>query len=80
MIDLIGVDSSMISAAGYDPETSTLVVLFNNGKAYEYHGVPAAEYQGLMAAESKGSYMRDHIIDFYPYAHYKGRGRKANMS
>lgn len=77
MIDLIGVDSSMISAAGYDPETSTLVVLFNNGKAYEYHGVPAEEYQGLMAAESKGSYMRDHIIDIYPYAIFKGKGKKA---
>ena len=77
MIDLKAVDSSMIAAAGYDPETRTLVVLFNNVKAYEYHGVPQEEYEGLMAAESKGSYMRAHIIDSYPNNIFRGR-RKAS--
>jgi len=65
MIDLTAVESSMIAAAGYDAETRTLVVLFNNGKSYQYEDVPPEEFQGLMAAESKGKYMNSHIIEIY---------------
>jgi hypothetical protein len=76
MVDLVSVESSMIAAAGYDPQASTLVVLFNNGKAYEYSEVPPEIYQGLMEAESKGSYMRANVIDVYPYQVFKGWQRK----
>ena len=73
MVDLKSVESSMIAAAGYELETRTLVVLFNSGKAYEYHGLPQEEYEGLMAAESKGRYMRANIIDYYPHNVFRGR-------
>ena len=76
-MDLISVESSMIAAAGYDPESHTLVVLFNNGKAYDYYDVPSEEYQGLMEAESKGQYMRSHIMGNYSYAPFKGWPKKA---
>ncbi len=72
MVTLIPVDSSMISAAGYDPQRRYLVILFNTGKAYEYFDVPPEEYEGLMAAESKGEYMREHILDMYPYSPFRG--------
>lgn len=61
------VESSMIHAVGYDPETRTLEVVFNSGRLYCYENVPPEEYEGLMAAESKGRYMRANIIDMYPY-------------
>jgi hypothetical protein len=72
MVTLQPVESNMISAAGYDPERQYLLVLFNTGKAYEYYEVPPNEYDGLMAAESKGGYMREHILDQYPYAPFRG--------
>jgi hypothetical protein len=72
MVDLIGVESSMIAAAGYDPERRTLYVVFNSGKVYEYMDVPPEIYDGLMSAESKGSFMNQQIIDSYPYRQFRG--------
>ena len=69
-MELIPVESSMIEAVGYDADTRTLRVVFNGGKIYTYERVPPEEFEGLLAAESKGRYMRDCIIDCYPY--YKG--------
>ncbi len=78
MVTLLPMESNMISAAGYDSERRYLLVLFNTGKAYEYYEVPPEEYNGLMAAGSKGEYMREHILDQYPYAPF--RGWKKQMS
>jgi hypothetical protein len=72
MVTLQPVESNMISAVGYDPERQYLLVLFNTGKAYEYYDVPPDEYDGLMGAESKGGYMREHILDQFPYAPFRG--------
>jgi hypothetical protein len=66
------VESSMLAAVGYDPKLKALVVLFNSGKAYQYLNVPQEVFQGLTEARSKGRYMLDHIIDYYPYAVFKG--------
>jgi hypothetical protein len=71
-MELIPVDSSMIASMGYDPQSRTLVILYNNGKAYEYYNVPPEEYQGLLAAESKGKYINANIKDVYEWAHFKG--------
>lgn len=65
---LTTVESSMIHAVGYDSKTRVLEVVFNSGRTYCYEEVPPKVYKELMAAESKGSYMRDAIIDVYPYA------------
>lgn len=73
---LIPVDSSMISAVGYDPATQTLEVLFNSGKTYVYSGVPQEIYDELMAADSKGSTMRAAIIDVYPYSQVRHKSRR----
>ena len=70
-MQLTTVESSMLHAVGYDPDTHTLEVLFNSGGAYQYYNVPPEEYEGLMEAESKGRYMHEHIIDVYAYAQIK---------
>lgn len=64
-MQLSTVESSMVQAIGYDPETRTLEVIFNNDTKYQYHDVPQEQYQELMNAESKGRYMHAHIIDKY---------------
>jgi hypothetical protein len=66
MAKLVPVESSMIQAVGYDPQTRVLEVLFNSGRTYCYEGVPPEVHQALMAADSKGQYMRAAIIDVYP--------------
>jgi hypothetical protein len=73
---LIEVESSMIQAVGYDPESKELEVLFDSGKTYRYTGVPQEEYEGLLKAESKGRYMRGYIIDVYPDYLVRGKRRR----
>jgi len=66
-IVLIPVESSMVHAVGYDPQTRRLEVVFTSGRVYCYEDVPPEVFQGLLEAESKGHYMRAHVIDVYPY-------------
>jgi predicted RNase H-like HicB family nuclease len=75
MVQLEPVDSSMLAATGYDPDTRTLVVLFNSGKAYQYYDVPQEDYEALMAASSKGKYMHAHVLGYYPYSIFRGWDR-----
>ena len=69
------VESSMIHAVGYDEDTETLEVVFNNGKIYHYFEVSKDVYEGLMDSDSKGSYMRNLIIDCYSYTQIRNQGR-----
>lgn len=59
------VDSSMITAFKYHPESQQLDVIFNRTGIYTYFDVPADIVAGLRKASSKGSYMRYAIIDMY---------------
>lgn len=61
------VDSSMISAFKYDPDSQELDVMFTRTGTYRYFDVPADVVDGLREADSKGSYMRYAIIDMYSY-------------
>ena len=60
------IDSTTIQSVGYDPETETLEIEFQNGRLYRYTGVPEAVYTGLMNAESPGKYFNGEIRDVYP--------------
>lgn len=60
------VTSSNVCSVGYDADSQTLEVEFNNGAVYQYSGVPEYEYTGLMDADSKGSRMHSHIKNQYP--------------
>lgn len=58
-ITLEPVDSTVIEAIGYDPETRTLAVKLHQskrtpGRTYHFSDVPPECYMGLVSAPSKG--------------------------
>jgi len=55
-----GVVSSSILAAGFDNDK--LRITFNNGRTYEYEGVPKSVYEGIFKADSPGLYVRKNIV------------------
>lgn len=57
--------SSMIAAAGYDPDTRTLEIEFTSGRTYTHPGVPPHVYENLLAAESPGRYYNQNIKGVY---------------
>lgn len=69
-------DSSMISAFAYDEAEQILEVAFHNTGVYRYYEVPVEVFEGLRDASSKGSYMRNMIIDMYDYEKKRGRSRR----
>jgi Leucine-rich repeat (LRR) protein len=60
-IPMVPVESSNIEAVGYDSESQTLRVTFNNQKSYDYLGVSEKLHLGLLDSKSKGSYFHTHI-------------------
>lgn len=62
-MNLIPVNSSNLSAIGYD--SGTLYVRFNSGHLYTYSNVPEFVYKNLMGASSKGSYFAANIKNYY---------------
>jgi hypothetical protein len=66
-IEKVYVSSSNIEAIGYDEDSETLRIWFNNGSVYDYSGVGIMEYEGFKNAPSLGSYMHQNIRGQYPY-------------
>ncbi|PZO37769.1 MAG: KTSC domain-containing protein [Pseudanabaena frigida] len=64
-MDLQSVNSSAISAVGYDESTQQMKIRFKQGKVYDFCRVPKHIFQSLMSASSKGTYYNDHIRDKY---------------
>ena len=48
---LISIQSDNVQAAGYDANSLTMTVQFNNGYTYEYYGVPAELWESFIAAQ-----------------------------
>ncbi|MFQ5610759.1 MAG: KTSC domain-containing protein [Anaerolineae bacterium] len=69
-------DSSMISAFGYDETEKILEVAFHRTGVYRYCDVPRHVFEGLRDASSQGKYMRNMIIDMYPWEKKRGRSRR----
>ena len=61
------VTSSNVARVGYDANTMTLEVEFQNGSVYQYFDVPEVEYQGLMTADSVGKHLNQNIKNNYRY-------------
>ncbi len=61
------VESDVIHAVGYDAEIKLLEIIFNDGRIYQYRGVPAEVYEGLLHADSKGHYFQENIRDEFQY-------------
>ncbi len=64
------VESDVIHAIGYDPAISLLEIIFNDGRIYQYRGVPPKVYEGLQSAESKGRYFQENIRGEFQYWQY----------
>lgn len=67
VFDWLSVDSSCISAIGYDGVYSTLRIRFNSGAVYEYEGFQHSEFRVFRDAPSLGRYFNSHIRDHYHY-------------
>lgn len=55
------VSSSNLASVGYDAESETLEVEFNNGNIYQYYNVPQLMFESLMQAPSVGSFFNANI-------------------
>jgi hypothetical protein len=64
-MDMIRVNSSAISAIGYDPASLRMQIRFQQGHTYTYCRVPQSVFDGLLRASSKGTYYDRHIKDRY---------------
>ena len=67
-MERISVNSSNISSVGYDADSQTLEIEFNNGGVYLYSGVPESLYEGMMGADSKGKFFHANIKNIYPFS------------
>lgn len=67
-MEMHAVQSSNISAIGYDEDSLTLQVMFNNGSMYQYFDVPQQVFDGMFNADSKGQYLHAHIKGVYRYS------------
>lgn len=61
------VESSMISAVGYDPSHRLLEIEFTSGRVYQYSDVPKDVFDDLMSADSKGRFFLGYIEGVYLY-------------
>ena len=67
MPEMSPVNSSNISAVGYDADNEAVYVQFLNGSVYVYKGVPQHEFENLKTAPSVGSYLNRNYKNVYPY-------------
>ena len=63
------VNSSTIAEISHDGKT--LTVVFNNGREYDYEGVPASIFESFCNAASKGRYFHENINGRYNYSRIK---------
>lgn len=62
------IDSTNISEIGYDAETFTLEVCFNNGRVYQYFDVPQHVWEAFKSSASKGQFLNSEIKGRFRYA------------
>lgn len=68
MMQMINVSSSNVAAIGYDEDSETLQVEFNNGGTYQYFDVPEQIFAELQHADSIGGYLAKNIKGIYRYS------------
>ena len=67
-MEMFNVDSSNVEAVGYDEDSATLQVTFNNGASYQYFDVPERLFNELRDAGSVGGYLHQHIKGTYRFS------------
>ncbi len=74
-MDRVPLSSSSLRSVGYDPDTQTLEIEFQESEAvYQYDGVPPEIHAGLRASMSPGDYFLDHIRNRYPTRRIRHEG------
>jgi hypothetical protein len=61
------VQSSVVSAVGYDPDTNVLEIEFVEGYSYRYFAVPASMHAAFLAAGSLGTFFAQRIRHIYAH-------------
>jgi len=61
------VTSSAVSAVAYDAASGILRVRFQDGRTYQYSGVPVDVHRALLGAESKGTFFNRTIRGQFSY-------------
>jgi hypothetical protein len=67
MMNPVAVPSSSLAQVDYDSHRAILQVVFRDGTAYQYVGVPLRTFHGLLQADSKGAYFNQHIRSLFPH-------------
>ncbi|CAG4885623.1 KTSC domain-containing protein [Paraburkholderia saeva] len=67
-MDRTAVTSSNVASIGYDTDSSTLEIEFNNGTIYQYFDVPDNIFEGLRSSNSIGGYLAANIKGVYRYS------------
>jgi hypothetical protein len=67
-MEMHNVDSTNVAAVGYDEDSLTLQVEFNNGSTYQYFDVPQAIFDSLLGASSVGQYLNQNVKGTYRYS------------
>ena len=63
--------SSVVAAMRYNPESTTLRIIFVSGMIYEYKNVPAEKYEAMKTSGSKGKFLNKFIKGFHPFRKIK---------
>lgn len=67
-MEMHSVDSTNVSAIGYEEDSETLQVEFNSGGTYQYFDVPQQVFEDLRDAASVGQYLNQCIKGVYRYS------------
>lgn len=63
----VPVESKMLAAVAYNHDWQHLYLKFRSGDIYCYREVRLEQYEELLGADSKGKYVRERILNSYPY-------------
>lgn len=63
--ELVAVRSSLIHSVAYNAASTSLTVLFRDGRVSKFMGVPKSQYDLLLLARSKGEYFTKNIQGRY---------------
>ncbi len=74
------VESSMLIAVSYDPETQEMDLEFHSGAIYRFFDVPPSIAQDLLDAESKGKFFNAWIRDLFAFEHVRDHGGRLTYS
>ncbi len=63
--------SSVVAYMQYNPEASTLRIIYTSGSIYDYKKVPPEVYEEMKNAPSKGAFLNKRIKTKYSYKKIK---------